>query len=266
MQLPANVFKEALRATRPQIGLWLGLADAYVGELLASTGFDWLTIDAEHAPNDLRSVLAQLQAMAPYPAHPVVRTASADPALLKQYLDLGVQSVLVPMIESAEQARQVVAATRYPPQGIRGVGTALARAARWNQVEDYLQRCAAELCVLVQVESALGLRNLHAIAATEGVDGVFFGPADLAASLGALGRPGNPQVQEAIAQGIGTVRGAGKAAGVLTTDPGLARKYLDLGCVFVAVGVDTTLLVSAARQLLAGFKGSAGNSPGAGSY
>src|SRR5215831_3430093 len=176
MQLPRNEFKEALRAGRPQIGLWLGLANAYASELLASTGFDWLAIDAEHAPNDPRSVLAQLQALAPYEVQPVVRTASGDATLLKQYLDIGAQTLLIPMVESAEQATRIVAATRYPPVGIRGVGSALARASRWNQVSDYLRGCQQEICVLVQVESALGLDDLPNIAAIEGVDGVLFGP------------------------------------------------------------------------------------------
>ena len=266
MQQPANSFKDALRAGRPQIGLWLGLANAYAGELLASTGFDWLAIDAEHAPNDVRSVLSQLQAMAPYPTHAVVRTLSGEAALLKQYLDVGVQSLLVPMVESAEQARRVVTATRYPPQGIRGVGSALARASRWNQIDDYLQRCAEQLCVLVQVESTAGLANLPAIAAVEGVDGVFFGPADLAASMGLLGKAADVRVQDAIAQGIRTVRNAGKAAGVLSSEPQLAHKYLELGCLFVAVGVDTTMLVRAARELLGQFRGGAPAAAGSGGY
>src|SRR5256885_599742 len=141
MQLRQNPFKDALRANRPQIGLWVGLADAYVTELLATSGFDWLALGAEHAPNDPRSILAQLQAMAPYPVHAVVRTASGEATLIKQYLDIGAQTLLIPMVESAEQAQRVVAATRYPPAGIRGVGSALARASRWNQIPDSLQRC-----------------------------------------------------------------------------------------------------------------------------
>jgi len=261
MQLPPNAFKAALRGGRTQIGLWLGLADAYASELLAATGFDWLAIDAEHSPNDLRSVLAQLQAIAPYPVHGVVRTASGDATLLKQYLDIGVQTVLVPMVESAEQAARIVAATRYPPAGIRGVGSALARASRWNQVSDYLRSCEQEICVLVQVESAAGLDNLSAIAATAGVDGVFFGPADLAASMGLLGKTGDPRVQNAIAQGIKTARTAGKAAGVLSADPSVARQYLAAGAVFVAVGIDTALLVRAARDLRAMFKDAADAPP-----
>jgi len=257
MQLPANAFKAALRSGRPQIGLWLGLADAYVSELVASTGFNWLAIDAEHAPNDPRSVLAQLQALAPYPVQAVVRTPSGDPTLLKQYLDIGAQTLLVPMVESAEQAARIVAATRYPPTGIRGVGSALARASCWNQVDDYVHSCVEEICVLVQVESVAGLDNLPAIAATEGVDGVFFGPADLAASLGLLGKTADARVQDAITRGIETVRTAGKAAGVLSAEPAIARKYLAAGAQFVAVGIDTTLLVRAARDLVAAFKDAA---------
>lgn len=253
MQLPQNPFKAALHAGRRQIGLWLGLADPYASELCASTGFDWLALDAEHGPNDVRSVLGQLQAIAPYPAHAVVRTAAGDPTLIKQFLDIGVQTLLVPMVESAAQAAAIVAATRYPPAGVRGVGSALARASRWNQVSDYLRGCELEFCVLVQVESIAGLHNLGSIAATEGVDGVFFGPADLAASMGLLGETADPRVQEAIAQGIQIVRSAGKAAGVLSPQPALARKYLEAGALFVAVGIDTTLLVRAARELRALF-------------
>jgi len=257
MQLPLNTFKQALQASRPQIGLWLGLADAYASELLAGAGFDWLVIDGEHAPNDLRNVLAQLQAIAPYPAHPAVRPVCDDAALIKQYLDIGAQTLVVPMVETAAQAARVVAATRYPPRGIRGVGSALARASRWNQIGNYVQVCEPQLCVLVQVESVSGMDNLAAIAAVEGVDGVLFGPADLAASMGLLGRQADTRVQDAIAHGIGTVRNAGKAAGTLSADTGLARRYLDLGALFVAVGVDTTLLVRAARELAATFKGAA---------
>lgn len=258
MNLPPNLFKQALREGRAQIGLWLGLADPYVAELLASTGFDWLLVDAEHAPNDVRQVLSQLQAVAPYPVQPVVRPVQGDVALIKQYLDIGAQTLLVPMVESAEQAARVVAATRYPPRGIRGVGSALARASRWNQVEGYLHRADEELCVLVQVESAAALQHLDAIAAVEGVDGVFFGPSDLSASMGYIGKPGEPVVQQAIAEGIAAVRRAGKAAGILSADPQMARQYLDMGALFVAVGVDTTLLVRAARELARSFKGDDG--------
>jgi 4-hydroxy-2-oxoheptanedioate aldolase len=253
MDMPANTFKRALGAGIPQIGLWIGLADAYVAELLAGCGFDWVCIDGEHAPNDVRSVLAQLQAMAAYPVRPVVRPVHGNTALIKQYLDIGAQTLLIPMVETAEQAARMVAATRYPPRGIRGVGTALARASRWNQVDGYLQHCEAELCILVQIESVLALANLEEIAAVDGVDGVFFGPADLSASMGLLGKPLDASVQTAIVGGIDTVSKAGKAAGVLSTDRRFAQRCLTVGALFVAVGVDTTLLVKGARELAQAF-------------
>ncbi|ARP94079.1 4-hydroxy-2-oxoheptanedioate aldolase [Bordetella genomosp. 13] len=254
MDLPHNHFKQALLAGRPQIGLWVGLADAYAAELLAGSGFDWLLIDGEHAPNDVRSVLAQLQAIAPYPSHPAVRPPIGDVALIKQLLDVGAQTLLIPMVETAEQAARMVVATRYPPAGIRGVGSVLARSSRWNQIPDYVHRADAEMCLLVQVESAAALRNLDAIARVDGVDGVFFGPADLSASMGHLGNPGHPDVQRAILSGIAQVRAAGKAPGILASDPKLARQYLQAGALFVAVGVDTSLLAGAARTLAASFK------------
>jgi len=254
MQVPVNGFKRALRNGTPQIGLWVGLADAYAAELLATTGFDWMCIDAEHAPNDLRTVLSQLQAMAAYPTQPVVRPVEGDVALIKQYLDIGAQTLLIPMVESAEQAAHLVAATRYPPRGIRGVGSALARTSRWNQIDDYLRGCETELCVIVQIETTAGLDGLEAIAAVEGVDGVLFGPADLAASMGMLGRPSDPAVQKAIFSGIERVKKTGKAAGTLSVDRSLALRYLEAGALFVAVGVDTTLLAKAARELAASFK------------
>lgn len=256
MKIPHNKFRAALKAGERQIGLWVGLADANVAEALAGCGYDWLLIDGEHAPNDPRSVLEQLRAVAPYPVHPVVRPVQGDVALVKQYLDIGAQTLLVPMIDTPEQAELMVRAMRYPPHGIRGVGAALARASRWNQVGDYLNRADGEMCLLVQAETPQAMRNLAAIAATEGVDGVFFGPADLSASMGYRGQPGHPEVQQAILQGIATVRAAGKAAGILMADKVLAQKYLDAGAQFVAVGVDTTLLVRAATELAVHFKGS----------
>jgi 4-hydroxy-2-oxoheptanedioate aldolase len=254
MELPVNVFKQALRRGETQIGLWVGLADAYVAELLASVGFDCMVIDAEHSPNDPRSVLPQLQAMAAYPVHAIVRPVHGHVELIKQYLDIGAQTLIIPMVESAEQARRMVAATRYPTRGVRGVGSAAARASRWNQIDDYLRRSDDEMCLFVQAESVNALANLDSIAAVDGVDGVFFGPADLAASMGMLGRPSDPAVQAAIIRGIATVKAAGKAAGTLTSDRALAREYLNAGALFVAVGVDTTILVNSARALAAEFK------------
>lgn len=253
MQIPNNRFRNALREGRPQIGLWVGLADANAAEALAGCGFDWLLLDAEHAPNDVRSVLDQLRAVAPYPVHPVVRPVQADVALVKQYLDVGAQTLLIPMVDTPEQAALMVRAMRYAPEGIRGMGAALARASRWNQVEDYLNRANGEMCLLVQAETPLAMQNLQAIAATDGVDGVFFGPADLSAAMGYRGQASHPAVQRAILEGIATVRAAGKAAGILMADRQLAQSYLDAGALFVAVGVDTTLLVRGATELARSF-------------
>ncbi len=254
MQMPPNTFKQALQAGQTQIGLFLGLCDPYSAEILAGAGFDWLLIDGEHAPNTPESVLRQLQAVAPYPVRVVVRTVDHDVARIKQYLDVGVQNLLVPMVESAEQARRLVEAMRYPPAGIRGVGTALARAARWNGVEGYFAQADAAMCLMVQVESRAGLAALDDILAVEGVDGVFIGPADLAASLGHLGNPGHPDVKAAIEDALGRICRAGKAAGVFSADPQAAARYLESGASFIAVGVDTLLLRNSAVKLAASFK------------
>ena len=254
MEMPHNSFKRALREGKPQIGLWVGMVNPSVAELLAGVGFDWLCLDAEHSPNDVRTVLAQLQAIAPYPVQAVVRPVHGASEILKQYLDIGVQTILVPMIETPEQAARVVAATRYPTRGHRGVASATTRASRWGRIGRYFQRADEEMCVVVQVESVKGLANLAEIAAVEGVDGVFFGPADLAASMGYLGNPMEPQVQRSILEGIATVRQAGKAAGSLTADRRLARQYLSLGASFVAVGIDMMVLSQAAAELAAEFK------------
>lgn len=253
MQIPQNTFRDALRAGRPQIGCWLGLASANVAELLATCGFDWLLIDNEHAPNDVPGTLAQLRAVAPYSPHAIVRPVHGDVALVKQYLDIGAQTLLIPMVDTPEQAALMVRATRYPPEGIRGVGAALARASRWNQVDSYLHRANTQMCLLVQAETTEAIRNLAAIAAVDGVDGVFFGPGDLSASMGYHGHPGHPAVQRAILDGIATVRAAGKAPGILATDRQQAQTYLDAGALFVAVGLDTSLLVRAATDLAASF-------------
>ena len=249
-----NTFKAALGRGDTLIGLWLALADPYSAELCAGAGFDWLLIDGEHAPNDLRSTLASLQAIAPFPVHPLVRPAVGDAVLIKQLLDIGVRTLLIPMVESAAQARELVAATRYPPHGVRGVGAALARASGFGRDADYLQGADEGLCLLLQVESAAGLQALDEIALVDGVDGVFIGPADLAASLGHLGQPGHPDVQAAIQAAVGRIRAAGKAAGILATDEDVARTYLSWGYTFVAVGTDVTLLSRASSELAARFK------------
>ena len=255
MEMKKNPFKAALKnGGRPQIGLWLGLANAICAEICAGAGFDWLMIDAEHAPNDIQSILAQLQAIAPYPVHPVVRPVAGDVQLIKRLLDLGVQTLLIPMVETADQARHLVAAMRYPPVGIRGVGTTLARASQWNRIPNYLHEANDQMCLLVQVETPQGLHNLDAIAAVEGVDGVFIGPADLSAALGHLGDIGHPDVQMAIDNAIRRICVGCDAAGTLTNDEAKARHYLSIGCKFLAVGLDGNLLMKATQDLAGKFK------------
>lgn len=258
MHTPANAFKQAIASPGVQIGLWLGLGDPYTAELCATAGFDWLLIDGEHGPNDLRSMLAALQAVAPYPSQPVVRVPVGDTALIKQVLEIGATTLLVPMVESAEEARALVAATRYPPRGVRGVGSGLARSSRWSAQARYLHEADDSICLLVQVETAAALAQLDAIAAVDGVDGVFIGPADLSASMGHLGNPGHADVRTAIDAGLARILAAGKAPGILAVDEALARHYIGLGARFVAVGVDATMLARATRDLAARFKA---NSP-----
>ncbi|VVE90001.1 4-hydroxy-2-oxoheptanedioate aldolase [Pandoraea bronchicola] len=253
MKTPPNIFKQAIARGERQVGLWLGLATPYAAELCAGSGFDWLVIDGEHAPNDLRTMLATLQAVAPYPTHPVVRLPQGDATLIKQVLEIGATTLLVPMVESAAMARALVSAMRYPPQGTRGVGSGLARSSRWNRYENYLHAANETTCLLAQVETADALAQVDDIAAVDGVDGVFIGPADLAASMGYLGQATHPEVRKAIEDGIARIRRAGKAAGILCVDEALAHHYLDLGVTFIAVGIDTTLLASASRSLAAKF-------------
>ncbi len=256
MKTPINTFKQALQNRQRQIGLWLGLADPYCAEIVAGTGYDWLLIDGEHAPNDVRSTLAQLQAIASAASavegaasHPVVRVPVGDTALIKQYLDLGAQTVLVPMVDTSAQAAGLVQAMRYPPLGIRGMGAALARASRWQRYPDYVHEANDQVCLLVMVETVQAIGNLAAIAATPGVDGVFIGPADLSASMGFPGQPGHPQVQAAMADAIRTIVQAGKAPGILATTQEQAQHWLQCGALFVAVGIDTMLLTQAASAL-----------------
>jgi 4-hydroxy-2-oxoheptanedioate aldolase len=244
-----TVFKQRLQSDRPQIGMWVASGNPYCAEICAGSGLDWLLIDVEHAPNDLRSVLAQLQAIAADPICPVVRLPVSDPVLLKQFLDIGVSSVLIPMVESAEQAEGVVRAVRYPPNGVRGVGSALGRASRWNRVDGYLTGADENITVLVQVESRRGLDQLKDIASVDGVDGIFFGPSDLAASLGHLGQQEHPEVVAAVETAISTVVGLGKAAGVNAFAEPVARRYLAAGCQFVLVGADVTLLARGSERL-----------------
>ena len=248
-----NKFKQVLTEKQQQIGLWLSLANSYTAEICATAGFDWLLLDGEHSPNDVRGVLEQLQAVAPYRSHPIVRPVSGDPALIKQLLDVGAQTLLVPMVDNAEQAQRLVSAMLYPPQGIRGVGSGAARVSRWGMRTDYLDRANEEVCLLVQAETRLALDNLEDICAVDGIDGVFIGPADLSASMGHRGNPGHPEIQAAIEDAIRRIIASGKAAGTLVSDINLARRYLELGCTFVAVGLDARVLASGVHALRAEF-------------
>ena len=265
MKTPVNTFKAALKNQQAQIGLWLGLADSYSTEICAGAGFDWLLVDGEHSPAEPRAVLQQLQAIAAYPAsHPICRIpmghGHVGDMLIKQYLDLGVATLLVPMVDTPEQAQKIVQASRYPQnddvgsptRGYRGM--AGARASRFGRLANYANEANDQICLLVQAESQLALNNLDAIAAIDGIDGIFIGPADLSASLGYVLQPTHPVVQAAIEDAIKRIVKAGKAAGILTPDEALARHYLELGATFVAVGLETNLLVRHTSALAARFK------------
>ncbi|WP_241083574.1 HpcH/HpaI aldolase family protein [Achromobacter xylosoxidans] len=249
--MQTNGFKAALREGKRQVGLWQSLANPYSAEICATAGFDWLLFDGEHSPNDLRAVLAQLQAIAPYRSQPIVRPVEGNTALIKQYLDVGVQTLLVPMIDTAEQARDMVCAVRYPPQGRRGVGAAVARASRWGLDGDYIARANDEICLIVQIESATAVANIEAICAVDGVDAAFVGPADLTASMGHGANQAHPEVQAAIEDAIKRIVASGKAAGTLCADLDTAARYFLWGCSFVGLGNDVKLLAAAARGLAA---------------
>ncbi len=252
MDLPVNSFKHAIAAGTRQIGLWCTLSSPYAAEAVAGSGFDWLLLDTEHSPNELDTVLGQLQAVAAYPTSAVVRPAWNDPVLIKRFLDIGAQTLLLPYVQSAEEAERAVASLRYPPRGFRGMG-GTTRATRFGRVKDYAARCEEELCLLVQVETRVALDNLEAIATVDGVDGVFIGPADLAASLGMAG-PNHPDVVNVVCDAIRRIRAQGKPAGVLATDAATARRYLEAGAVFAAVGVDLGILTRETTKLAADYR------------
>ncbi len=253
MDLPQNPFKRALKAGKPQIGLWSSLSSNYTVEVIAGAGFDWLLLDQEHSPNDLESVLSQLQAAAAYKSHPVVRVPWNDMVTIKRMLDAGAQSLLIPYVCTAEEAKAAVAYTRYPPAGVRGVaGTT--RATHFGRVKDYGKRAHEEICVLVQVETEEAMQNIEAICAVDGVDGVFIGPADLHASMGYIGETSNPKVLPLIEDAMRRIRKAGKAAGYLTPLEADARRMIAAGTNFCAVGADVGILARGAEALCAKFK------------
>jgi 4-hydroxy-2-oxoheptanedioate aldolase len=251
--LRSNTFKAALENHQPQIGLWSALCSNIVAEMIAGAGFDWILIDMEHAPNELPNVLSQLQAMATGTAEPIIRCPWNDFVQIKRILDIGARSILVPFVQNAEEARKAVAATRYPPLGIRGVSVA-PRANRYGAVNDYHSKAHEDICVLVQVETRAAIKEIESIASVEGVDGIFIGPSDLAADYGHLGNPKHPEVQAAFADACARIRAKGKAPGLLTSDPNEAKSYLQQGFEFVAVGSDAGILANSAKKLAADFK------------
>jgi 4-hydroxy-2-oxoheptanedioate aldolase len=253
MDVPINRFKSALRQGEMQLGLWSGLSNHVTVEVLANAGFDWLLLDTEHSPNELPMVHSQLQAITRGPTHPIVRPTWNDTVTIKRLLDIGAQTLLIPFVENADEARQAVAATRYPPLGVRGYAAA-ARASDFGRIKNYPTACEEQLCVLVQVETPSALSHIEAIAAVEGVDGIFIGPGDLAAAMGHIGQVGHPEVVAAIDDAIARIRAAGKPAGILASDEKLARRCIEAGALFVAVGSDTGILARGAEQLAARYK------------
>ena len=254
MDLPVNHFKRALQDGKLQIGLWSHLCSPISTEILGHCGFDWMVLDMEHSPNELPHILSQLQALKGSPTMPVVRPPWNDMVTFKRLLDVGAQTLIVPYIQNADEARRAVAATRYPPQGLRGYAGA-PRASGYGRIKDYAKRCADEICLLLQIETVEGLGHLEEIAAVEGVDGVFIGPSDLAATHGHLGNPGHPDIDRLIFEAGARLAKAGKPAGFLTPNQELARRTIDAGFLFVAVGSDSGLMVKAADTLAKTFKG-----------
>ena len=253
MTLPPSFGAVLAGADRPQIGMWVCTGSALVAEICAGSGLDWLLIDMEHVPNSLQSVMAQLQAVAAYQVTPLVRVPVNDAVIIKQVLDLGAQNLLVPMVDSAAEAISAVRAARYPPAGIRGVGSALGRAARWNRVEGYLDHATGSVSVTVQIESAAAVEQVEPIA-TSGVDAIFVGPSDLAASMGLLGRQEHPAVVAAVEHCIDTGRRLGIPVGVNAFVPAVAHGYLERGVSFVLVGADVALLARGSEALTDRFR------------
>jgi 4-hydroxy-2-oxoheptanedioate aldolase len=252
MELPVNKFKHALKAGKPQIGIWSSLSSHIVAELLSHSGFDWVLLDTEHSPNELPMVQQQLHAMQAGTASPIVRVAWNDMVMIKRYLDIGAQSLLLPYVQSVEEAKDAVRYTRYPPEGVRGVAGST-RAAGYGRIKDYGKRAAGELCLLLQVETRKAIGNLQAIVAVEGVDGIFIGPNDLSADMGYLGNWQHAEVWKVMEQAAKTIRAAGKAPGILVGEAD-GQRCLDMGFLFVAVGADTGLLVRGADALAAKFR------------
>ena len=254
MEINRNHFKQAMKERKLQIGLWSSMCSNLSAEIVAHSGFDWILLDTEHSPNEIPGLMSQLQALRGGTAMPVVRAAWNDTVLIKRILDIGAQSILLPYVPNAEEAKRAVQAVRYPPNGVRGVAAG-SRASNFGRINGYLTKADAEICLLVQVETRSALDQIEAIASVEGVDGVFIGPADLSASLGHLGNAQHPEAQAAIQDAAKRLAKVGKASGILTGVEAEARRYIEWGYNFVAVGTDTSLLRIAADNLAKSFKG-----------
>jgi 4-hydroxy-2-oxoheptanedioate aldolase len=253
MEIPAPAFKSVLNSGRRVLGMAVESASPLIAELCAGSALDWIMIDAEHGPNDVPTIMAQLQALGGYPTAAVVRPTVGDTHMIKQLLDVGVRGLLIPMVESAEQAEGLVQAVRYGPRGVRGVGAAVSRASRWNRIPDYLARADDDVTLLVQIETAAGIQNVGSIADVEGVDGLFFGPADLAASMGYLGDPTNENVMSAIETAIKTGVSRGKPCGVGSFNEVACTRYFAAGATYGLVGSDVSCLVKASDGLVTTF-------------
>ncbi len=249
MQIRKNKIKEAFRNGKNTFGIWNALADTYAAEICGGAGFDWVLVDAEHAPYGHTSILHSIQALESHDTGIMVRTPSHDPDNIKKLLDFGVQSLLIPLVETKEQAEQLVKAIHYPPRGIRGVGAAESRAAQWSRVKDYYKSVSAELCLMIQVESVTGLNNLEDIAQVEGIDGIFIGPADLAATMDMLGQSTHEDVRKEVRRGLSIIKSAGKVAGTLALKEEVIQDYLDAGASFIGIAIDSYLLARRSEEL-----------------
>jgi 2-dehydro-3-deoxyglucarate aldolase len=243
-----NQFRADLRARKRLIGCWVSFGSPITAEVLGLAGFDWLLLDGEHAPNDVLSLIPQLMALKDSASAPMVRPPWNEPVIIKRLLDAGFYNFLMPYVESEEEARRAVASTRYPPEGFRGVSVSQ-RGNRYGTVPGYFQGVNEQICVTVQIETRKGMDAVDAIAAVDGIDGLFVGPGDLSAALGHLGNPSHPEVQEAIKYIFDRSHAAGKASGILAPVEADARRYLDWGATFVAVGADLGLFRAATQGL-----------------
>jgi 4-hydroxy-2-oxoheptanedioate aldolase len=254
MDIKKNKVKASFKEGKTTFGLWNGIANPYVAEICAGAGFDWVVIDAEHAPFDLPSILTNTQAMAAHQSDVIVRPPSDDHVLIKRLLDMGIQTFIIPMVDTEEQAHNLVKAITYPPKGIRGVAPSLSRAAQWGRVPDYVEKVEEEICLIIQIESVTGMENLEAICQIDGIDGIFIGPADLAASMGKLGQSMSEEVRAVVRKGLQVIKASGKVGGTLALRDDLVKEYREAGATFIGVGVDLMLLTQATEALAKKYK------------